>query len=105
MIDAGHRPIPEAPLGALHPRWMHAVASRDLAVIARDRHIRTNPAEREILRQHGLLVFCIAGKNDLATWDIVRVMRFWGAIEESLNQGAGRWFVAIDEAGFRSTAV
>jgi hypothetical protein len=69
VVHAGHPLIPEAPLGALDPNWMPAVAARDLAVIARDRHIRTKPGEREILRQFRLRVFWIAGKKDLATWD------------------------------------
>ena len=58
-----------------------------------------------MIRQHGLAVFWIAGKKDLATRDIVCVAWLLATIEESLDQGPGQWFVAIDETGLRSTAV
>jgi hypothetical protein len=62
VIYAGHALIPEVPLGTIDPVWIPAVAARGLAVIARDRHIRTKPGERELLRAHGLRVFWIGGR-------------------------------------------
>ena len=99
-IHAGHPLIPEVPYGALDPDWMPAVAARDLIVIARDRRIRTKPAELALLRQNGLRVFWLAGKKDLSTWDyLVRVVRRWNEIEEAVaTKGAGPWFMAINEA-------
>jgi hypothetical protein len=98
-IHPGHFLIPEAPLGALDTVWMPAVAARNLAVIGRDRKIRTRPAEVALLRAHGLRVFWIAGKKDLTTWDeVVRLVRLWGDIESLLtNRGPGPWFMRIHE--------
>lgn len=67
-VHAGHKLIPECPLGVLDPDWIPAVAARDLIVIARDRHIRTRPQELERFREAGLRVFWIAGKRDMSTW-------------------------------------
>lgn len=62
VVHTGHPLIPEVPIGALDTTWIPAVAGRDLAVISRDRHIRTKPGELLLLRQHGLRVFWISGK-------------------------------------------
>lgn len=107
VIHAGHPLIPEAPLGALDPEWIPAVAQRGLAVISRDKRIRTKPAEVALLREHAMRVFWIAGKRDLATWDyLVRVVRRWDEIERALaEQGEGPWFVSINENGLRALAV
>jgi hypothetical protein len=106
-IHAGHPLIPEIPYGALDPIWMPEVASRDLIVIARDRRIRTKPAELELLRQHGLRVFWISGKKDLSTWDyVVRVVRRWEEIERAIEaNGEGPWFVAINEGNLTDIRV
>src|SRR3990172_11078121 len=69
VIHTGHPLIPQVPLGALDPQWIPEVATRGLAVIARDRRIRTKPAEIALLRAHAMRVFWIAGKRDLTTWD------------------------------------
>ena len=68
-------------------------------MIARDRRIRTKPAELELLRDHGLRVFWIAGKKDLSTWDyLVRIVRRWREIEREIaSRGDGPWFFAINE--------
>ena len=101
VIHTGHPLIPEVPLGALDTVWIPEVSGRRLVVIARDRHIRTKPAERALLRAHRLRVLWIGGRRDLATWDyLVRVVRHWDAIEEALDtRGAGPWFVAINQHG------
>lgn len=101
VIHTGLPLIPEVPLGALDTDWIPAIAARKLAVIVRDRRIRTKPAELKLLKESGLRVFWIAGKKDLATWDyLVRIVRRWNEIEEALEQkGAGPWFVAINEGG------
>jgi hypothetical protein len=107
VIHTGHALIPEVPLGALDPVWIPAVARRGLAVIARDKRIRTKPAELALLRAHGLRVFWLAGSRDLSTWDaLVRFVRRWDDIEEALaTRGAGPWFVAVDAAGVRDLKV
>jgi PIN like domain len=86
---------------------MPEVAARGLAIIARDKRIRTKPAELALLRKHGLRVFWIAGKKDLSTWDyLVRVVRRWDEIEEALAaKGAGPWFVAINETSLTDISV
>jgi hypothetical protein len=107
VIHAGHALIPEAPLGALDTEWIPEVAARGLAVISRDKRIRTKPAEAALLRQYGLRVFWIAGKKDLSTWDyLVRVVRRWDEIEEALaTNGAGPWFVAVNESRLTDLAL
>jgi PIN like domain len=107
VIHPGHPLIPEVPLGALDPVWIPEVAQRGLAVIARDKRIRTKPAERALMREHGLRVFWIAGKRDLATWDyLVRVVRRWDEIEAALaSRGAGPWFLAVNEGGLAEIPV
>jgi PIN like domain len=100
VIHTGHRLIPEAPPGALDTEWMPAVARRNLAVISRDRHIRTRPGELAVLRAHGLRVFHLAGKRDLTNWGyLVRLVRRWMDIEEVLqNRGPGPWFIAVHDS-------
>lgn len=107
VIHTGHALIPQAPLGALDTEWIPEVAKRDLAVISRDKRIRTKPAEAALLKQHAMRVFWIAGKRDLATWDyLVRVVRRWDDIERALrDQGEGPWFIAINENGLRQLAL
>lgn len=101
VIHTGHPLIPEVPLGALDTVWIPEISKRRLVVIARDRHIRTKPAERALLRAHGLRVLWIGGRRDLTTWDyLVRVVRHWDAIEEALaSRGPGAWFLAVNQHG------
>jgi hypothetical protein len=107
VIHTGHPLIPEAPLGARDPDWIPAVAQRGLAVLARDKRIRTKPAELALLRAHGMRVFWLAGKRDLATWDaLVRVVWRWDDIESVLTaRGPGPWFYAINENALAELAV
>jgi hypothetical protein len=107
VIHTGHRLIPEVPLGALDTEWIPEVATRGLAVISRDKRIRTKPAEVELLRAHNMRVFWIAGKKDLSTWDtLVRVVRRWAEIERALTtKGDGPWFVAINDARLTDLAL
>jgi hypothetical protein len=99
VIHAGHRLIPEVPTGTLDPDWMPAVAARGLAVIARDRRIRTKPAELLLLHAQGLRVFWIAGRRDLNNWGyLTRVVRRWDDIERVVaDRGYGPWFMEVRE--------
>jgi hypothetical protein len=99
VIHAGHPLTPGAHAGALDPDWMPVVAAADLAVICRDRKLRTRPGEVELLRQHGLRVFYLSGKKDLSNWDyLVRIVRRWGDIERTLEErGPGPWFMAVSD--------
>jgi PIN domain-containing protein len=107
VVHCGHPLIPEVPVGTLDPDWIPAVASRGLAVIARDKRIRTKPAELALLRAHGMRVFWIAGRRDLSTWDaLVRVVNRWDDIEVAMSQrGGGPWFFAILERELREIGV
>jgi hypothetical protein len=106
-IHAGHPLIPEVPYGALDTQWMPEVAARNLIVIARDKRIRTKLGELELLRRHGLRVFWISGKKDLATWDyVVRLVRRWDEIERTIEEyGSGPWFVAINQGNLTDIRV
>jgi hypothetical protein len=99
LVHTAHPLVPEIPLGTLDPDWIPRVAKRDFAVIARDRHIRTKPAELALLHAHGLRVFWIAGKHDLTSWGyLVRLVKRWTDIEEAVaTRGAGPWFLAVNE--------
>lgn len=99
VIHTGHPLIPKVPLGTLDPDWIPAVAERGLAVISRDRHIRTKPGELALLRQHGLRVFWIAGRKDLGTWEaLARLVHRWAEVEDRLrDRGVGPWFMAVNE--------
>jgi len=100
-IHAGHRLIPECPLGVLDPAWIPAVAQRGLVVIGRDKHIRTKPEEIRQLRSAGLRVFRIGGKRDLSTWQwLVRVVKRWDDMERVIrDRPEGPWFYLINESG------
>jgi PIN domain-containing protein len=99
VVHPGHGWLPSVPTGALDTDWMPVVAGLDLVVIARDRHIRTKPAELRLFRDHRLRAFWVAGKKDLSTWgNLVRVVRWWDRIEEVIrNRGPGPWFYALNE--------
>lgn len=99
VVHVGHVLIPECPLGVLDVDWIPAVAQRGLAVIARDRRIRSRPAELALLRAGGLRVFWIAGKRDMATWDwLVRLVRHWDTLDRIVaDRPDGPWFYAIND--------
>ncbi|HEU4658482.1 MAG TPA: hypothetical protein VFR97_13195 [Capillimicrobium sp.] len=106
-IHAGHKLIPECPLGALDTEWIPEVAARGLIVIARDRRIRTKPQELERFREAGLRVFWIAGKQDMPTWGwLTRLVRHWERIERTVEErGDGPWFYAVNEGGLSEIRV
>jgi hypothetical protein len=81
-VHAGHRVVPERPLGTPDEDWIPAVAVRDLVAIGRDKRVRTRPAELALIRATGLRVLRIGGKRDMPTWDwLVRLVRRWDDIE------------------------
>jgi PIN like domain len=100
VIHAGHRLIPEVPVGALDTEWIPEIAGRELVVIARDKRIRTKPGELALLREHDLRVFWLAGRRDLSTWGyLTRIVRRWSEIEAAISaRGQGPWFIAINES-------
>jgi hypothetical protein len=99
VIHAGHPLIPECPVGTLDPDWIQAVAARDLIVIARDKHIRTRPAEVLQLRNAGLRVFHIGGRKDETTWGwLTWLVRLWPEMERIIQtRGPGPWFQVVHE--------
>lgn len=107
VVHAGHPLVPGAPTGALDTEWIPAVASRGLAAIGRDRHMRTRPGEVSLWKQHGLRVFYIAGKKDLSTWDtLIRVVRRWTDIEQTIgNRGPGPWLTYVFDRHVRDVAI
>lgn len=99
VVHVGHALIPECPLGVLDVAWIPEVGRRNLVVIARDRRIRSRPAELALLREAGLKVFWIAGKRDMATWDwLVRLVRHWETMDRIVaDRPNGPWFYGINE--------
>jgi hypothetical protein len=100
LVHPGHPLVPELPLGVLDPDWIPVVASKGLVVILRDRHIRTKPVERDLLRRHGLRAFWLAGKRDMDTWHQLELLvRKWDLLEETITKrGSGPWFYALSES-------
>lgn len=103
LIHPGHALLPQVPLGTLDIDWMPVIAARGLVTLARDRHIRTKPAELAIFRAHGLRVFWLAGKRDSTSWGyLVRLVSTWNEIELIIaTRGPGPWFMAIGDATVR----
>lgn len=101
VVHCGHPLVPECPKGAKDPEWMAAVAARNLVVFGRDKHIRTRPGEREVLREAGLRVIRIGGKQDLSTWAwLGRFVRHWDRIEQVVaDRPEGPWFYLLNSNG------
>lgn len=103
VVHPGHPDLPEVPLGSLDLDWMPVVATRDLVVVTRDRHIRTRPAE---LRRHlelGLRSVWIGAKQDLAPRDQVALfLRHEARLRrEMVKRGPGPWALALQAGGVR----
>ena len=80
---------------------MPIVASKGLVVIGRDQKIRTRPGERELLRDNGLRVFRIGGKQDKSSWDwLTRMVRYWDDMEQVVaDRPDGPWFYLVNQTG------
>lgn len=100
-IHTGHPLIPEVPTGTLDPVWIPIVAQRGLIALGRDGKMRTRPAEKELILEHGLRVIRVGGKRDLSNWDmLVRFIKYWDAIEDEVaRRGEGPWFLFLMSNG------
>lgn len=80
---------------------MPAVAARGLVAIGRDKHIRTRPRERAAIRDSGLRVFRIGGRQDQSTWEwLGRFVRYWGRMEQIMvDRPEGPWFYLVNQTG------
>jgi hypothetical protein len=107
VVHPGHWLLPDIPTGTTDPVWIPAVAKLGLIVIGRDKHIRTRPAEIEVLRAGGLRVFRLASKRDLTTWGyLVRLVNRWNEMERVIrDRGPGPWFYAVLDAGLSEIRV
>ena len=107
VIHAGHPLIPEAPTGSLDTEGIPAVAARGLAVIGRDRRMRTRPSEVALWKASGLRVFYIADKRDLSTWgNLERLVRRWEDIERTLDsRGPGPSLTKIFSSGLKDAPI
>ncbi len=100
-VHPGHPLIPEVPRGALDPEWIPAVAARGLIAIGRDKRVRTKPAERQAIIDHGLRYIWIGGKRDETSWEWMRrLVRFWDDLERLAGElGPGPWFITVNRGG------
>jgi len=107
VVHSGHPLVPDAPTGALDEEWIPAVASRNLIVIGRDRHMRTRPGEVALWKANSLRVFYIAGKRDLSNWEYMgRLIRRWSDIERAIHDGgSGPWFFHILDTKVKAVAI
>lgn len=107
VVHPGHPLVPELTPGTVDTVWIPRVAELDLVVIGRDKRLRTNPAEIEILRASGLRAFRLASRRNLTTWGYLeRIVRRWAEIEEIVaSRGPGPWFYSIVESGINEVPV
>ena len=103
VVHTGHPLVPELRRGLLDTKWMPLVAARDLVVIGRDKHLRSNPAERAVMAEHALRVLRLADKKDLPVWDqLARLVRRWEDVEALLHaRPTGPWFYEVQASRLR----
>lgn len=107
VVHPGHFLLPTVPTGTRDLDWMPIVAGMRLAVISRDKRIKTKPAELAAFRAAGLRVFWLAGKRDLSNWECIRLMvKWWDRMEEIVrDRGDGPWFQAVSDGAIREFTV
>ena len=107
VLHPGHTRLPEVPLGTLDPDWIPIVAERNLVVIARDRHIRTKPVEKQLFVANGLRVFWISGPKDRGNWEnLCRLVKMWPRMERVIERaGPGPWFYAVNDGNLNEMRV
>jgi hypothetical protein len=100
-VHPGHPRIPEVELGALDDEWIPAVAARGLIAIGRDKRVRTKPAEKQAIIDHGLRYVWIGGKQDESSWAwMCRLARYWDEMERLADElGPGPWFITVNMTG------
>lgn len=100
-VHPGHALIPEVERGALDPDWIPRIAARGLIAIGRDKRVRTKPAEKQAIIDHGLRYIWVGGKQDESSWDWMRrLTKYWDDIEKLINElGPGPWFITVNRGG------
>ena len=97
VVHPGHPAVPQLQLGMRDVDWIAAAAALGLVAISRDRRMRTRPAERQAMLDHGLRCVWIGGKHDQSTWDwAVLLARHWDRLEAMVTDlGGGPWFLVL----------
>jgi len=99
VVYPGHRLLPEVPRGTLDVDWLPVIGAggRNLVVFTRDKGIRRKAGEALALKDHGVRMFVLTGKDDLTSWEKLELLvRSWRRIEKSIaSNGPGPWVQKI----------
>jgi PIN like domain len=103
VVYPGHPALLEVPLETPDVEWLDVVGRLDLAVITRDKKIRSRPVERRVLAGAGVRGFVLTGSGDMNTAEMMALVeRHWAAMEgELVARPDGPWLVAVTAAGLR----
>lgn len=99
--------MPQLQLGMRDVDWIAAAAALGLVVISRDRRMRTRPAERQAMLDHGRRWVWIGAKRDQSTWDwAVLLAKHWDRLEAMVTAlGDGPWFLVLTSKGLHQIEV
>ncbi len=101
VVHPGHPLIPELPLGSLDTDWIPIVAEAGWVAFARDRRIRSRPAEADAFMEAGLRMVWFGGKKDLRPAEQAALFeRFLPRLEQQITkQGRGPWGLVLTSKG------
>lgn len=105
VVYPGHPALPDVPRGTLDTSWLPIVGANghNLVVFTRDKGITRETGEALALRDHGIRMFVLTGKQDLTAWEKLDLLvRSWSKIERNVaSNGAGPWVQRVTTAGVR----
>ena len=82
--------------------WLPLVGAANLAVLMRDKKIRSRPAERQALAAANVRAFVLARSGNSSRWEqLALVVRWWDAMEEVLATEEPPFVFSITGAGLR----
>lgn len=80
VVYPGHPALPDVPRGTLDTSWLPIVGANghNLVVFTRDKGITRKTGEALALRDHGIRMFVLTGKQDLTAWEKLDLLvRSW----------------------------
>lgn len=102
-IFPGH---PRSPIGTRtrDVDWIQEVSAQGWIAVARDKKIRSRPAEKAALAEHPLRILVLTTAGNLTVWEQLRVLVMqWDRIEERSAEPAP-WMYAVTKNGLRPIA-
>lgn len=99
--DGSERPPCPVRPGAKDLEWIPIVAGSGWLVVTRDRHLRSRPAERAAILEHGARVITLDARHELNKWlQLEIVVSRWRHFEELLAV-PGPWVQMATYTGLR----